>query len=165
MRTNYVVVFPEYTRSPEAKYQTEIVQTYSVLQKLSGLANEKNMDLSKITIAGDSVGGNMATVLTIMTKQRGGLPISQQLLYYPITDANFNTESYTEFVEGGFLTKSGIQWFWDQYTEDEQDRNKIIASPLKATADELRGLPESMIINGEADVLRDEGELYASKIT
>lgn len=164
VRTNSVVVFPEYTLSPEAKYPTAIEQNYAILQQLADIAEAKKMDISRLTAAGDSVGGNMATVMTIMTKQREGLPINQQLLYYPVTDANFDTESYNEFAENYFLTKDGMQWFWDQYTTDEKQRAEITASPLRATLDELKGLPAAMILNGEADVLRDEGEAYARKL-
>lgn len=106
----------------------------------------------------------MAAVMTIMTKQRQGLPIAQQLLYYPVTDANFDTESYNQFAENYYLTKSGMQWFWDQYTNNEKERAEITASPLQATIDDLANLPEALIINGEADVLRDEGENYARKL-
>ncbi|MBO0431527.1 alpha/beta hydrolase [Enterococcus sp. DIV0660C] len=164
VRTNSVVVFPEYTLSPEAKYPTAIEQNYAILQQLPTISEAKKMDISRLTVAGDSVGGNMATVMTIMTKQRNGLTINQQLLYYPVTDANFNTESYNEFAEDYYLTKEGMKWFWDQYTTDEKQRAEITASPLRATLDELKGLPAAMILNGEADVLRDEGEAYARKL-
>ncbi|MBB5888051.1 alpha/beta hydrolase [Lactovum miscens] len=164
VRTNSVVVFPEYSLSPEAKYPTAIEQNYSILQQLPDIGESKGFDVSRLTVAGDSVGGNMATVMTIMTKQRSGLPINQQLLYYPVTDSDFETESYNEFGEEYFLTKEGMQWFWDQYTTNEQERSQITASPLKATIDDLKGLPSAMILNGEADVLRDEGEAYARKL-
>ncbi len=117
-----------------------------------------------MSVAGDSVGGNMATVMTLLTKQRQGLPIHKQLLYYPVTDANFDTDSYQEFEENYFLTKEGMKWFWDQYTTDEKERAEITASPLRASLDELRDLPPAMILTGEADVLRDEGEAYARKL-
>lgn len=169
VRSNSIVVFPEYSLSPEAQYPTAIEQNYAILQQLSKIAAEKKLNLSKLTVAGDSVGGNMAggnmaAVMTIMTKQRQGLPIAQQLLYYPVTDANFDTESYNQFAENYYLTKSGMQWFWDQYTTNEKERAEITASPLQATIDDLANLPEALIINGEADVLRDEGENYARKL-
>ncbi|WP_081167194.1 alpha/beta hydrolase [Lactococcus garvieae] len=162
--TNSVVVFPEYSLSPEAKYPTAIEQNYAVLQSLKNLEEEKQLDLSRLTVAGDSVGGNMATVMTIMTKQRGGQSIKQQLLYYPVTDANFDTESYNEFGENYFLTKEGMKWFWDQYTTSDKERAEITASPLQATKEDLTSLPPALIITGEADVLRDEGENYARKL-
>ncbi|MBO1219961.1 alpha/beta hydrolase fold domain-containing protein [Mammaliicoccus sciuri] len=164
VRTHSVVVFPEYTLSPEAKYPTAIEQNYDVLQQLKDISHEKNLDIHKLTVAGDSVGGNMATVMTIMTKQRNGLPINQQLLYYPVTNAEFDTESYHQFAENYFLAKEGMQWFWDQYTTDANERDEITASPLKASVEELKDLPSAMILNAEADVLRDEGEAYANKL-
>lgn len=164
VRTNSVVVFPEYSLSPEAKYPTAIEQNYAILQQLASIAESKKMDIERLTVSGDSVGGNMATVMTIMTKQRKGLPIKQQVLYYPVTDANFETESYNEFAENYFLTKEGMQWFWNQYTTDDKERAQITASPLRASIEELEGLPAAMILNGEADVLRDEGEAYARKL-
>ncbi|EMF0258093.1 alpha/beta hydrolase [Enterococcus hirae] len=164
VRTNSVVVFPEYSRSPEAKYPTAIEQSYAVLQKLSELAESKGLDLSELAVAGDSVGGNMATVMTILTKERQGLPIQKQLLFYPVTDANFTTDSYQEFAENYFLTKEGMKWFWDQYTTDDSERSEITASPLRATSEDLADLPPALILTGEADVLRDEGEAYARKL-
>ncbi|EOS8133859.1 alpha/beta hydrolase [Enterococcus hirae] len=164
VRTNSVVVFPEYSRSPEAKYPTAIEQSYAVLQKLSELAESKGLDLSELAVAGDSVGGNMATVMTILTKERQGLPIQKQLLFYPVTDANFTTDSYQEFAENYFLTKEGMKWFWDQYTTDDSEWSEITASPLRATSEELADLPPALILTGEADVLRDEGEAYARKL-
>ena len=164
VRTNSVVVFPEYSRSQEAKYPTAIEQSYAVLQKLSELAESKGLDLSELAVAGDSVGGNMATVMTILTKERQGLPIQKQLLFYPVTDANFTTDSYQEFAENYFLTKEGMKWFWDQYTTDDSERSEITASPLRATSEELADLPPALILTGEADILRDEGEAYARKL-
>lgn len=164
VRTNSVVVFPEYTLSPEAKYPTAIEQNYDVLQQLKEVADEKKLDINKLTVAGDSVGGNMATVMTIMTEQRQGLPINQQLLYYPVTNAEFDTESYNQFAENYFLAKEGMKWFWDQYTTDPKERAEITASPLRASIEDLKELPSAMILNAEADVLRDEGEAYANKL-
>lgn len=164
VRTNSVVVFPEYSCSPEAKYPTAIEQSYAVLQKLSELAESKGLDLTELAVAGDSVGGNMATVMTILTKERQGLLIQKQLLFYPVTDANFTTDSYQEFAENYFLTKEGMKWFWDQYTTDDSERSEITASPLRATSEDLADLPPALILTGEADVLRDEGEAYARKL-
>lgn len=164
VRTNSVVVFPEYTLSPEAKYPTAIEQNYATLQQLPELAASENLDINRLTVAGDSVGGNMATVMTLMTKQRQGIHINQQLLYYPVTDPNFDTPSYNQFADNYYLTKEGMQWFWDQYTTDPQERAQITASPLRASLEDLKGLPDAMVLNGEADVLRDEGEAYANKL-
>lgn len=164
VKTNSIVVFPEYSLAPEAKFPTAIEQNYAVLEQLKNFSKEKHFDLNRLTVAGDSVGGNMATVMTLLSKQRKGQKINQQVLFYPVTNANFNTPSYQEFAEGYFLTKEGMQWFWDQYTTDEKERAQITASPLRATKEQLEGLPQALIITGEADVLRDEGEAYAQNL-
>ncbi len=165
-RTGSIVVFPEYTRSPEAKYPVAIEQCYRVLCSLPELFSRLSwpVDLRTLTVAGDSAGGNMAAAMTIMAKYRGGPDIHKQLLYYPVTNACFNTGSYKEFAECYYLYRAGMIWFWDQYTACARDRSQLTASPLRATAEQLRGLPQAMILNGEADVLRDEGELYAAKL-
>ena len=162
-RTNSVVLFPEYSRAPEAKYPTAIEQCYSVLCRIPSLQKEHGwrFNLDTLTVAGDSVGGNMATVMTIMAKYRSGPKIDKQLLYYPVTNANFNTISYREFGVGYYLYRAGMMWFWNQYTLSPKDRNEITASPLRAAKEQLYGLPPAMILNGQADVLRDEGEQYA----
>ena len=115
-------------------------------------------------MAGDSVGGNMSAALTLMAKERGGPALVQQVLFYPVTDANFDTPSYHRFATDYFLRRDGMQWFWDQYTTDATDRAQITASPLRATTEQLSGLPPALVITGEADVLRDEGEAYATKL-
>lgn len=165
-RTNSVVFFPEYTRSPEAKYPTAIEQCYETLLLLPDIAArlQWNVNFKTLTVAGDSVGGNMATVMTILSKYRNGPKISKQLLYYPVTNACFDTCSYREFATDYYLYRAGMMWFWDQYTTSRTDRNEITASPLRATSEQLCGLPDAMILNGEADVLRDEGEAYARKL-
>jgi acetyl esterase/lipase len=117
-----------------------------------------------MAIAGDSVGGNMTIAVTLMAKERRGPSFATQLLYYPVTDAGMDTDSYQQFAEGYFLAAAGMAWFWDQYLPDESRRNEILASPLRASTEELAGLPPALVINGEADVLRDEGEAYATKL-
>ncbi|MFE6861801.1 alpha/beta hydrolase [Nocardia sp. NPDC057668] len=158
------VVFPEYDRSPEVRYPVANEQSYLVAQWVSTEGATKGLDSSRIAIAGDSVGGNMAIALTLMAKERGDLSFVQQVLFYPVTDANFDTESYRQFAEGYFLTREGMRWFWDQYTTSADERAQITASPLRATTEQLAGLPPALVITGEADVLRDEGEAYAAKL-
>ncbi|MDQ0604408.1 acetyl esterase [Streptomyces canus] len=161
---NAAVVFPEYDLSPEARYPLAIEQNYTVAQWIVQEGASKNLDATRIAVAGDSVGGNMSAALTLMAKQRGDVPLVQQVLFYPVTDAAFDTGSYHQFAEGYFLRRDAMQWFWDQYTTDEADRAQITASPLRATTEQLTGLPPALIITGEADVLRDEGEAYANKL-
>ncbi|MFD6224108.1 alpha/beta hydrolase [Nocardia asteroides] len=157
-------VFPEYTLSPEAKYPTAIKQNYAVAQWVVAHGAEKGLDASRLAVAGDSVGGNMSAVFALMAKDRGDVRISHQVLLYPVTNADFDTGSYHQFAEHYFLTREGMKWFWDQYTENDAQRAEIYASPLRATAEQLRGLPPALVITGEADVLRDEGEAYAAAL-
>jgi acetyl esterase len=159
---NAAVVFPEYSLSPEARYPVAIEESYAVAQWIA--TNDQGLDGSRIAIAGDSVGGNMTAALTLLAKQRGDVSFTGQVLFYPVTDANFDTPSYHEFAEGYFLRRDAMQWFWDQYTTDPAQRAEITASPLRATTEQLGGLPQALVITGEADVLRDEGEAYANKL-
>ncbi|MEN3312539.1 MAG: acetyl esterase [Actinomycetota bacterium] len=158
------VVFPEYSLSPEAKYPIAIEQNYAVAQWIVKEGASKGLDASRFAVAGDSVGGNMTAAATLMAKEHGDVTFVAQLLFYPVTNASFETGSYEQFAEGYYLRRDGMQWFWDQYTTDENQRNEITASPLRASLDQLAGLPQALVINGEADVLRDEGEAYANKL-
>ncbi|MFE7411864.1 alpha/beta hydrolase [Streptomyces laurentii] len=162
--TGAAVVFPEYDLSPEHRYPVAIEQNYTVARWIVTDGAAKNLDATRIAVAGDSVGGNMSAALTLMAKERGNVPLVQQVLFYPVTDANFDTGSYHQFAEGYFLRRDGMQWFWDQYTTSEVERAEITASPLRATTEQLTGLPPALIITGEADVLRDEGEAYAARL-
>ncbi|MFF7391097.1 alpha/beta hydrolase [Streptomyces scabiei] len=158
------VVFPEYDLSPEARYPVAIEQNYAVAKWVVEQGSSKDLDGARLAVAGDSVGGNMTAALTLMAKQRGDVPLVQQVLFYPVTDAAFDTGSYHQFATGYFLRRDGMQWFWDQYTTDEAERAQITASPLRASVDQLKDLPPALVITGEADVLRDEGEAYANKL-
>jgi acetyl esterase/lipase len=158
------VVFPNYSLSPEARYPVAIEENFAVARWVAAHGTEHGLDSSRITVAGDSVGGNMAAALTLMAKERGGIDLVQQVLFYPVTDAAFDTGSYRQFATGYFLRRDAMQWFWDQYTTDPARRAEITASPLRATIEQLRGLPPALVITGEADVLRDEGEAYANKL-
>ncbi|WP_332237211.1 alpha/beta hydrolase [Sporolactobacillus sp. KGMB 08714] len=158
------VVFTNYSLSPEARYPIALEEIYTALDWIVANGHDYRLNAQRITVAGDSVGGNMSAAITLMAKQRGGASIQKQLLFYPVTDASFDTESYKEFATGYFLRRDGMQWFWDQYTTDANARSEVTASPLRATIEQLKGLPEALIITGEADVLRDEGEAYANKL-
>ncbi|MBZ3904620.1 MULTISPECIES: alpha/beta hydrolase [Streptomyces] len=161
---NAAVVFPEYDLSPEARYPVAIEQNYAVAKWVVEQGASKDLDGSRLAVAGDSVGGNMTAALTLMAKQRGDVPLVQQVLFYPVTDASFDTGSYRQFATGYFLRRDGMEWFWDQYTTDEAERAQITASPLRASVEQLEGLPPALVVTGEADVLRDEGEAYANKL-
>jgi acetyl esterase/lipase len=158
------VVFPEYSLSPEARYPVAIEQNYTVARWVVTEGAGKDLDGTRMAVAGDSVGGNMAAALTLMAKERGDVALAFQVLFYPVTDAAFDTESYQRFATGYFLRQDAMRWFWDQYTTDEAQRAEITASPLRATTEQLAGLPPALVVTAEADVLRDEGEAYANKL-
>ncbi|MFE2751003.1 alpha/beta hydrolase [Actinosynnema sp. NPDC059335] len=158
------VVFPDYSLSPEARYPVALEESYAVARWITTEGAAHGLDASRLAVAGDSVGGNLSAALTLLAKRRGDVVFRQQVLFYPVTDASFDTPSYHEFAEGYFLRRDGMQWFWDQYTTDEAQRAEITASPLRASLEELAGLPPALVITAEADVLRDEGEAYANKL-
>ncbi|GAA4718237.1 alpha/beta hydrolase [Nocardioides conyzicola] len=161
---NAAVVFVEYDRAPEAHYPVAIEQAYATAQWITANGAAEGIDASRIAVAGDSVGGNMSAAVAIMAKQRGDVTFRHQSLYYPVTDGAQDTESYAEFAEGPFLLAKSMAWFWDAYLPDESRRSEITASPLRATLEELAGLPEAFVIVDENDVLRDEGEAYARRL-
>ncbi|GGM71728.1 esterase [Lentzea pudingi] len=158
------VVFPDYSLSPEARYPLAIDQNYATAQWIQREGASYGLDVTRVAVAGDSVGGNMAAALTLQAKERGDIALKAQVLFYPVTDASFDTDSYLQFAEGYFLRRDGMQWFWDQYTTNPVERAEITASPLRATLEQLAGLPQALVITAEADVLRDEGEAYADKL-
>jgi acetyl esterase len=161
---NAAVVFVDYDRSPEHRFPTTIEQSYAVTAHVAANAARLNVDADRLVVGGDSVGGNMAAVVALMAKMRKGPKIAAQLLFYPVTDASMSTASYAEFAEGPWLTKAGMAWFWDQYLPDVAKRSDVRASPLNASVEQLAGLPRTLLIVDENDVLRDEGEAYGRKL-
>ena len=159
-----VAVFVNYTHSPEAHYPVAINQAYGATKWVAEHGKDINVDGKRLAVAGNSVGGNMAAVVSLMAKDKGTPAIKFQLLLWPVTDANFETASYNQYAEGHFLTRNMMKWFWDNYTTDASQRAEIYASPLRATTDQLKGLPPALIQTAGADVLRDEGEAYARKL-
>jgi acetyl esterase len=162
--TGAAVVFPVYRLCPEVRYPTALEECYMVAQWVAKCGQEYGLDAQRLTVAGDSAGGNMATVITLLTRDRGGPDIRLQLLFYPVTDAAFAPASSHQFAEGYHLRRDAMMWFWEQYTRHPGERNEITSSPLRASIEQLKGLPPALIITAEADVLRDEGEAYANKL-
>jgi acetyl esterase len=158
------LVFVDYQRSPEARFPVAIEQAYAVAKYVADNAAKLNVDAQRMVIAGDSVGGNMATAVALLAKERKGPHFIAQTLFYPVTDASMSTASYEEFAEGPWLTRASMAWFWDQYLPEAEKRGDRHASPLQASLDELKGLPPTLLIVDENDVLRDEGEQYARKL-
>jgi acetyl esterase len=159
-----VLVFVDYERSPEARYPVAIEQAYAVTKYVSEHPAEFDADATRLAIAGDSVGGNMTAAVALMAKSRGGPKIAAQLLFYPVTDASMSTGSYAEFADGPWLTKKAMAWYWDQYLPDVSKRSEPLVSPVNASSEMLRGLPQTLLIVDENDVLRDEGETYGRKL-
>ena len=163
--TRAAVAFVDYDRSPEARYPVAIEQAYAAARWITTAGITHGLDAGRLAVAGDSVGGNMTAALTILAKERGDVRFLHQSLYYPVTDAGQDTDSYREFAEGPFLRSQAMAWFWDAYLPDQDRRSDITASPLKATPEQLAGLPEAFVVVDENDVLRDEGEEYARNLT
>lgn len=159
-----VTIFVDYERSPEAQFPGAVEQDYEVAEYVSKHASEFGGDAKRIAIAGDSVGGNMTAVVSMMSKDRSGPKFKAQLLFYPVTDAGMATASYQQFANGPWLTKPAMQWFWNQYLPNADMWTTPHVSPLRATTDYLKGLPSALVITAESDVLRDEGEAYAAKL-
>ncbi|MEG6507433.1 alpha/beta hydrolase [Methyloligella sp. 2.7D] len=163
--TGAVFVFVDYERSPEARYPVAVEQIYATLDYVAAHPEEFGVDASRLAVAGDSVGGNMAAVTAILAKERGGPKLAAQVLAYPVTDASMSSASYQDFADGPWLTKPAMTWFWDAYLPEVEKRADIHVSPLNADAATLSGLPQALVVVDENDVLRDEGEAYARKLS
>jgi acetyl esterase len=158
------VVFVDYARSPEAKYPVAIEQAYLATKKIAEYGASLGIDPSRLAVAGDSVGGNMVAAVTLLAKARGGPQIDFQAMFYPVTNADLDTQTYQRFgADGYWLSREAMRWFWDSYAPTSV-RMEPTASPLQASLDQLRGLPPALVITDENDVLRDEGEAYAHKL-
>jgi len=164
VRSGQIGVFPEYTPLPAAKFPTQPEECYAALKWVAAHAGEFGADGTRIAIAGNSVGGNMTAALALMAKDRKGPKIALQVLFIPATDASVDTDSYHEFGTGRFLARDFMKYGWDLYVPDEKTRNNPYVSPLRATTEELQGLPPALVITAENDPLRDEGEAYARKL-
>jgi acetyl esterase/lipase len=156
-------VFVEYTRSPEAKYPVALNECFAGAKWVAEHGAEINVDGKRMAVAGNSVGGNLTAAVALMAKENN-LDLKFQLLFWPVTNAYFETESYNKYATSRFLTKNMMIWFWDNYISKPEHRNEIYASPLKASVERLKGLPPALIQVAENDVLRDEGEAYARKM-
>jgi acetyl esterase len=160
------VAFVDYALAPEAKYPVQIEQCFAVARWVTDQGEIHGLDPSRIAVAGDSAGGNMATVLCIMAKRRGDVSFVQQSMYYPMTDASTSedSESYRLFKDAAYGDAKTMEWFWSSYLPEQDLRVESTVSPLRATLDELKGLPPALVIVDENDILRDQGEAYAAKL-
>jgi len=162
--TGFAGVFVNYTRTPDAKYPQAINEIYAATKWVAEHGEEINVDGRNLAVVGNSVGGNMTAATALKAKDEGGPEIKLHIMMWPVTDANFETESFKQFGEKRFLTTPLMKWMWDLYTTDPKQRKEIYAAPLQATVEQLKGLPPALIQVAESDILRDEGEAYGRKL-
>jgi acetyl esterase len=160
--TGAVVVNVEYRLAPECPFPAATDDCYVATVWTHEHADELGADPSRLVVAGDSAGGNLATVVAQMARERGTPPIAFQVLVYPVIDAACDSPSYAQNAEGYFLEKRDMQWFWDQYLGADGNGADPLVSPCRAT--DLSGLPPAVVITAEYDPLRDEGEAYAAAL-
>lgn len=164
VKSGQVGVFVEYTPLPDAKFPTQLDQSYTALEYVAAHAQDFGADGSRIAVAGNSVGGNMTAALTLMAKDRKGPKIDYQVLLIPATDASVDTQSYQDYGNDRFLARAFMKYGWDLYAPDAKTRDNPYVSPLRASNEELKDLPPALVITAQNDPLRDEGEAYARKL-
>jgi acetyl esterase/lipase len=162
--TGFAGVFVNYTPTPDAKYPRAINEIYAATKWVAEHGDEIEVDGRNLAVVGNSVGGNMTAATALKAKENGGPNIKVHIMMWPVTDANFERESFKEFGENRFLTTPLMKWMWDLYTTDPNERKEIYASPLQAPVEQLKGLPPALIQVAESDILRDEGEMYGRKL-
>lgn len=163
-KAKVAVVFVEYSRAPEATYPIANEEGYLVTSFIAKQGGKYGLNPDKIIVAGDSAGGNMATVVAMLVKERKELNLLGQVLLYPVTDTNLHTGSYERFSKGHYLSRATMEWFWKVYAPNKALHSLGKIAPLRASIEELKGLPATLLITAEYDVLRDEGEAYAKKM-
>jgi acetyl esterase len=159
---NCVVVSVGYRLAPEHRFPTAAEDCYAATCWAVDNAASLNADADRVAVVGDSAGGNLAAVMTLMARDRDGPRLHQQVLIYPVVDTDFDNASYTANAEGYLLTRDTMLWFWEQYCPDQEERNNPYAAPMRAT--DLTGLPPALVLTGEYDPLRDEGNAYAAQL-
>lgn len=162
--SGFTAIFVNYTPSPEAQYPTAINEIHAAAKWVAAHGAEIRVDASRLGIIGNSVGGNMTAAVALKALHEGGPAFKCQVMLWPVTDATFETGSYHEFANGYFLSRAMMQWFWNAYLPDEAKRQEIYASPLRASFEQLKGLPPALVQVAGADVLRDEGLAYARRL-
>ena len=156
------VVSVDYRLAPESKYPVAAEDSYAALTWVVANAARLGIDPRRVAVGGDSAGGNLATVVALMARDRRGPALVHQVLIYPVTDHDLDTPSYIENATGYVLTREGMRWFWNHYLAREAQGREPHASPLRAPS--LAGLPPALVITAECDPLRDEGEAYAARL-
>jgi acetyl esterase len=161
-RAPAVVVSVDYRLAPEHKFPAAAEDCYAATRWVAENAAALGGDPSRLAVGGDSAGGNLAAVVSLMARDRKAPAIAFQLLVYPVTNWSYDTPSYRDNADGYLLTKDAMVWFWNHYLRDERDGANVYASPLRA--ENLSGLPPARVITAEFDPLRDEGEAYAARL-
>jgi len=157
-----VIVSVDYRLAPEYRFPIPAEDCYAATAWLSANASVIGADATKMAVVGDSAGGNLAAVVALMARDRGGPELALQVLVYPVTDHSAETASHRSTGEGYFLKSAEVMWYWDQYLADPDDGAHPYASPLRAES--LAGLPPALIVTAEYDPLRDEGEAYGRRL-
>lgn len=164
VESGYACVFIEYSRSPEAKYPIALNECYAATKWVAEHGDEINVDGKRLAIVGNSAGGNMTIGTCLKAKDNKGPDIKCQILLWPYSDAGINTESFKKYGEERFLTKSLMIWMRDNYLSDKTQHDDIYVSPVRATTNQLKGLPSTLIEVAENDILRDAGEELGRKL-
>jgi acetyl esterase/lipase len=157
-------VFVNYTRTPDAAFPRQIDEIYAATKWVASHGDDIDVDGGNLAVVGNSVGGNMTAVTALRAKENGGPTIKAQIMMWPIVDADFETGSYRQFGRDRFLSASLMKWMYDMYISDPAKRTDVHASPLRASLEQLKGLPPALIQVAENDILRDEGEAYGRKL-
>jgi acetyl esterase len=157
-------VFVDYTPVPDAQFPVQIDEAYDAAVWVSEHGDDIGVHGEKLAVSGNSVGGNMAAAVTLMAHDRGGPNIVFQELMWPALDTDLDTDSYRAYGEGRFLPRAFMEYGWERYAPDADTRKDRYVAPLRATTEQLRGLPPTLIQTAENDVLRDEGEAYARRL-
>jgi acetyl esterase len=159
------VILVMYDLAPEVKYPVAIEQAYAVTGHVFAHAATLGIDPTRLAVAGDDAGATIAAAVTLMARDRQGPKIDLQILFCPIMGADFETRSYKTFAKGPWLTRAAMEWYWNAYLPDVARRTELTAAPVLATIEQLRNLPDALIIVAENDPLRDEGECYARNLS
>jgi acetyl esterase len=152
----------DYRLAPEHRYPVAAEDAFAATCWVARHGSQLGIDTGQLAVAGDSAGGNLAAVVSLMSRDRGGPALALQALIYPVTHHNLDTRSYREHADGYLLTRNAMRWFWNQYLQGPGDGAQPYASPL--LAEELNGLPPALVITAEYDPLCDEGEAYAGRL-
>ncbi|AKN70478.1 esterase [Streptomyces sp. PBH53] len=158
------VVVPEYDAPDDVRHPGAVERAYTVARWIARHGAECRLDGSRMAVVGASAGAQQAAALTLLARRRGGPDLRHQVLLCPVTDAAMDTPSYRQFADGYFLTRAAMRAYWQQYAPDPLTRAHETVSPLRAPIPCLRGLPPTLVLTAEADVLRDEGEAYAARL-